>query len=61
MVTIVAGGYFFVNCRIGSLEMEIKTCLAITDVNCRIGSLEKTVFSRHPRHIVNCRIGSLEN
>ena len=50
-----------VNCRIGSLEKEVKDKTIITAVNCRIGSLEIISLFLSKSISVNCRIGSLEN
>ena len=50
-----------VNCRIGSLEMEVDDVVKALEVNCRIGSLESIRRRTFAVGIVNCRIGSLEN
>ena len=41
MVIVAVGNDDFVNCRIGSLEIEAITVTCKFKVNCRIGSLEK--------------------
>ena len=54
-------GGVFVNCRIGSLEMDhVGNYLRHHGVNCRIGSLEMLDDAPYLPRIVNCRIGSLE-
>ena len=50
----------FVNCRIGSLEIEWLYEQDNADVNCRIGSLEILKNIGDKIETVNCRIGSLE-
>ena len=50
-----------VNCRIGSLENDIRHCHQSGRVNCRIGSLEKKMAKVTEEIRVNCRIGSLES
>ena len=48
-----------VNCRIGSLEIEISWKWDDVMVNCRIGSLEIVIHEENHVRPVNCRIGSL--
>ena len=38
-------GYWYVNCRIGSLENAVSMAGVAPVVNCRIGSLENTEYS----------------
>ena len=49
-----------VDCRIGSLEIGLCTCLGLALVDCRIGSLEIRDLGRPVPVCVDCRIGSLE-
>ena len=49
-----------VDCRIGSLEMSLRTLVSRLSVDCRIGSLETMLPEQAVRHKVDCRIGSLE-
>ena len=49
-----------VNCRVGSLEMDVGQAEYFTPVNCRVGSLENYFFSSSSYSSVNCRVGSLE-
>ena len=48
------------NCRIGSLEIDLVHDTGKQCVNCRIGSLEKLFAAGNAIASVNCRIGSLE-
>ena len=51
---------FFVNCRVGSLEISCKGGRDRKLVNCRVGSLEIDTSPHLQKPYVNCRVGSLE-
>ena len=59
-VTALQTDSWFVDCRIGSLEICFSRCRWIQHVDCRIGSLEmlNSLYCMCAR--VDCRIGSLE-
>ena len=52
--------YFYVTCRIGSLESCLSTSSSCSNVTCRIGSLEINSYCFIHIEYVTCRRGSLE-